>query len=361
MRATSHLYLLFVAILCCVQNVSSQKISTKQGSTKQGKGGGRNLDACRSLARRLQLLEETATVHNISHGLKWFANSGAYALTEVDEEAIRHDFAHGIKLNSRRLEICGGSVSLSTGEGIASSSGAMSIGRARWTATDGMLTASQSGNSGSVSIQTGSSATRSSGRVLLSSMTTTTTTAPYVTDKVQEEEETHSTTTTTTTTMPYVEDKDRQNEEEVEEKHECRKVSEEEKRRRLHRLDILEEMATTHNISHALTWFSDGGTHALTEADEEAIRHDFANGIKLKLRRLTHACQQVIQAVDFKSCVQGEKLYNSGCVACGEGFYQDSTSHTSTSCKKCTEPCGFGESHSCSKTSGAAIVSLFFS
>ena len=123
------------------------------------------------------------------------------------------------------------------------------------------------------------------------------------------------------------------------------------------RLIVLEEMATTHNISHALTWFSDGDT--LTEADEEAIRHDFANGIKLKLRRLTHACQIVIEAVNHKKCVQGEKLYNSGCVECGEGSYQDSNSHTSTSCKKCTATCRFGKSHSCSKTSGAAIVSLF--
>ena len=135
----------------------------------------------------------------------------------------------------------------------------------------------------------------------------------------------------------------------------------EKKKRRLHRLDILEEMATTHNISHALKWFSDGGAHALTEADEEAIRLDFANGIKLKLRRLTHACQIVIEAVNHKKCVQGEKLYNSGCVECGEGSFQDSNSHTSTSCKKCTATCGFGKSHSCSKTSGAAIVSLFFS
>ena len=131
----------------------------------------------------------------------------------------------------------------------------------------------------------------------------------------------------------------------------------EKKKRRLHRLDILEEMATTHNISHALKWFSDGDT--LTEADEEAIRLDFANGIKLKLRRLTHACQKVQEAVKFKTCVQGQKLYNSGCVECGEGSYQDSTSHSSTSCKKCTATCGFGKSHSCSKTSGAAIVSLF--
>ena len=125
------------------------------------------------------------------------------------------------------------------------------------------------------------------------------------------------------------------------------------------RLIVLEEMATTHNISHALKWFSDGGAHALTEADEEAIRLDFANGIKLKLRRLTHACQIVIEAVNHKKCVQGEKLYNSGCVECGEGSYQDSTSHSSTSCKKCTATCRFGKSHSCSKTSGAAIVSLF--
>ena len=119
-------------------------------------------------------------------------------------------------------------------------------------------------------------------------------------------------------------------------------------------------MATTHNISHALTWFSDGGARALTEADEEAIRHDFANGIKLKLRRLTHACQIVIQAVKFTTCIQGQKLYNSGCVVCDAGTYQDFISHTLTSCKTCTATCGFGKSHSCSKTSGSASVSYFF-